>query len=94
MAACIYDCAAHGGTQLRVWSHACAICRYAFAYAVICLSEWPQPTFIVSVGDNFYDTGVANASDPQFKESWIDVYLQVRACGALDYLYALPAACF
>ena len=30
--------------------------------------------FVVSVGDNFYDTGVKSASDPQWKSSFEDVY--------------------
>lgn len=30
--------------------------------------------FVVSVGDNFYDTGVKSADDPQWKTSFEDVY--------------------
>jgi tartrate-resistant acid phosphatase type 5 len=30
--------------------------------------------FVVSVGDNFYDTGVESANDPQWKTSFEDVY--------------------
>lgn len=29
---------------------------------------------VISVGDNFYPDGLANADDPQVQESWLDVY--------------------
>ena len=31
-------------------------------------------SFIVSVGDNFYDAGVSSVDDSQFNESWRDIY--------------------
>ena len=31
--------------------------------------------FVVSVGDNFYDNGVASATDPQWRSSFEDVYI-------------------
>lgn len=30
--------------------------------------------FVISTGDNFYDDGIANTSDPLFKESFTNVY--------------------
>ncbi len=33
-----------------------------------------QPTFIVSTGDNFYENGVDNVTDPQFATSFMNVY--------------------
>ena len=30
--------------------------------------------FILAVGDNFYSTGVKNADDPRFKETFEDVF--------------------
>lgn len=33
-----------------------------------------KPKFILSLGDNFYIRGVKNLEDPQFKESFVDVY--------------------
>ena len=30
--------------------------------------------FIISTGDNFYDDGIANTSDPLFKESFTNIY--------------------
>lgn len=51
-----------------------------------------QPQFIISVGDNFYEDGVASTSDPQWQTSFEDVYhapaLQVPwhvALGNHDY---------
>jgi tartrate-resistant acid phosphatase type 5 len=41
------------------------------------MAKWASSanaTFVVSVGDNFYWTGVANASDPQFDDTWRLVY--------------------
>ena len=38
------------------------------------------------MGDNFYDTGVANASDPRFEESWVDVYLRYPSLNIPWYL--------
>lgn len=32
------------------------------------------PKFIVSTGDNFYDSGLKSASDPNFKQSFTQVY--------------------
>jgi len=32
------------------------------------------PRFIISTGDNFYPSGVSSASDPQWKQSFEDVY--------------------
>ena len=34
-----------------------------------------QAPFVVSLGDNFYDYGVVSADDPQWKESFEDVYV-------------------
>ena len=30
--------------------------------------------FVISVGDNFYDTGLTGPDDPAFAESFTDVY--------------------
>lgn len=41
------------------------------------MGQWARAanaSFVVSVGDNFYWTGVANASDAQFEETWRLVY--------------------
>ena len=52
-----------------------------------------RPQFIISVGDNFYEHGVASTDDPQWQKTFEDVYvapsLQVPwyvALGNHDYL--------
>lgn len=42
--------------------------------------------FIISVGDNFYDSGVVSEDDPQFNSSWRDVYTHPG-------LVSLPCEC-
>jgi tartrate-resistant acid phosphatase type 5 len=36
----------------------------------------PKPSFLVALGDNFYNNGVYSATDPAWKYLWQDVYLQ------------------
>lgn len=37
-------------------------------------AEKVKPRFVISVGDNFYENGVASATDPQWKTSFENVY--------------------
>lgn len=39
------------------------------------VAQAARSRFVVSVGDNFYDNGVASAQDPQWKSSFEDVYV-------------------
>jgi hypothetical protein len=39
-------------------------------------SSDPKPSFLVALGDNFYNNGVYSATDPAWKYLWQDVYLQ------------------
>lgn len=40
-----------------------------------------EPRFVLSLGDNFYVRGVADLNDPQFNESFEDVYSQTSLAG-------------
>ena len=37
-------------------------------------AELSKPAFVVSVGDNFYEGGLNSLDDPEFKQSFTDVY--------------------
>ena len=50
------------------------------------MAEWAETheaKFVVSLGDNFYPTGVTSVDDPQFDTKWKNVYNQ-------SYLRNLP----
>lgn len=38
------------------------------------IGETLDPDFVISVGDNFYDTGLKSVDDPAFKESFMNIY--------------------
>jgi len=38
-----------------------------------------KPEFVITVGDNFYWSGVSSTRDPQFKTKWKDVFLRHKA---------------
>jgi tartrate-resistant acid phosphatase type 5 len=45
--------------------------------------------FIISVGDNFYEDGVSSTSDPQWKSTFEDVYLNEPALKDIDWIAVL-----
>ena len=55
--------------------------QYTYQAAVAeTMSDWSNrsdvtPSFVVAVGDNFYDDGVQSASDSAWDTLWKDVYL-------------------
>jgi predicted phosphodiesterase len=45
--------------------------------------------FIISAGDNFYEDGVSSTSDPQWKSTFEDVYLNEPALKDIDWIAVL-----
>ena len=46
----------------------------AVADAMARLARKWEPDFIISTGDNFYESGLTSVDDPQFSQSFSDVY--------------------
>ena len=58
------------------WGRRGNACQSRVAGQMAALAEVSKPSFILSVGDNFYEDGVCSVKDPQWEESFEKVYHQ------------------
>ena len=49
--------------------------QVATAMGIYAASAYPQPSFLIALGDNFYDDGVQSSTDSLWNSLWKDVYL-------------------
>lgn len=56
------------------WGRDGMCCQNDVALEMSFVAKYTQPKFIASVGDNFYETGIALLNDPQVDRSWRGVY--------------------
>uniref|UniRef100_A0A7S1T6Y3 Calcineurin-like phosphoesterase domain-containing protein n=1 Tax=Compsopogon caeruleus TaxID=31354 RepID=A0A7S1T6Y3_9RHOD len=68
------------GSELRFfvigdWGRDGWCCQTDVGYEMARAAEVVKPAFLLNVGDNFYQTGVASVDDEQWQTSWRGVYL-------------------
>ncbi|PXF47212.1 Purple acid phosphatase 8 [Gracilariopsis chorda] len=61
------------------WGRDGMCCQHDVAYEMARAAATSKPRFIVSVGDNFYESGIVKATDAQVNRSWRNVYLKYEA---------------
>ncbi len=79
-ALCFFQCGDSGSTNPLVffvlgdWGRRGSPNQLVLAYQMNSWTKKQDPKFIVTVGDNFYDTGVADVNDSHWRESFANVY--------------------
>lgn len=58
------------------WGRDGMCCQHDVALEMALTAEKMHPSFVVSVGDNFYNTGLLAWNDAQVDRSWRDVYIR------------------